>query len=186
MFQSTPISPLMSEAGLLPAHILLGFRQRLYALRTLSLPDPIPTKDILPITLWTGDGNAQPEDQPEHDSAWATTQRIKTFGQHLARRVSVGFSIDPAEGTEPILVMPLKVFPGRVFVEERNRAFQVAKQGLANAILWCDRSKLDYGGTGAAVVWKESGQDRGWHEQKVTLGRNKEVLDAEIPPRWEC
>lgn len=51
MFQSTPISPLMSEAGLLPAHILLGFRQRLYALRTLSLPDPIPTKDILPITL---------------------------------------------------------------------------------------------------------------------------------------
>lgn len=30
---SKPISPLMSEAGLLPAHILLKFRQRLYAHR---------------------------------------------------------------------------------------------------------------------------------------------------------
>ena len=85
MYQSSPISPLMSDSGLLPAHIflflhilclyatrwvmtdapayiLLDSRQRAYAHRLLSLPDSIPTKDILPITLRTGDGNAQPGD----------------------------------------------------------------------------------------------------------------------------
>lgn len=73
MLQSTPIFALISEAGLFPARILLDFRQCLYALRILSLPDSIPTKDILPITLRTDDGNAQQGDQPECDSTWATT-----------------------------------------------------------------------------------------------------------------
>ena len=104
MYQSTPISPLMSEAGLLPAHVLMDFRQRTYAHRALSLPNSISTKDILPITLREGDGHAQPEDLPEGDSIWSTTQRIRTYGQHLARQISVGFRIDPAEGVEPILL----------------------------------------------------------------------------------
>lgn len=60
MYQSSTISPLMSSLGLLPAYILLDSRQRVYAHRLLSLPDSIPTKDILPITLRTGDENAQP------------------------------------------------------------------------------------------------------------------------------
>lgn len=94
--------------------------------------------------------------------------------------MSVGFSIDPAEGTEPISAMSLCVFPGKVLVEERSRAIQMAKQELANLTLWCDRSKLDQGGIGAAVVWREKGQDKGWRKQKVTLGKNKEILDAEI------
>lgn len=67
MYRSSPISPLMSDSGLLPAPILLDSRQRAYAYRLLNLPDSIPTKEILPITLRTGDGNAQPEDLPEYD-----------------------------------------------------------------------------------------------------------------------
>lgn len=80
MYQSTPISPLMSESGLPPAHVLLDFRQHAYAHRILSLPNSIPTKDILPITLQEGDGHAQPKDLPEGDSMWSTTQRIRTYG----------------------------------------------------------------------------------------------------------
>lgn len=152
MYQSSPISPLMSESGLLPAHILLDCRQRIYAHRTLSLPDSIPTKDILPLSLRIGDGNAQPEDLPECDSIWSTTRRIRTYGQHPARQVSIGFSIDPAEGVEPISAMPLQVFPGKVFIEERSRAIRMAKENLSDLTLWCDGSKLDQGGTGAAVV----------------------------------
>ena len=68
MYPSSPIAALMSESGLTPAHIMLDFRQRMYAYRLLSLPDSMPTKDILPVTLRVGDGNAQPEDQPELDS----------------------------------------------------------------------------------------------------------------------
>ena len=57
MYPSTPIAALMNESGLVPAHIMLDFRQRMYAYRLLSLPDSIPTKDVLPITLQIGDGN---------------------------------------------------------------------------------------------------------------------------------
>ena len=68
MYQSTPISPLMSQSGLPLAHVLLNFRQRAYAHGILSLPNSIPTKDILPITLREGDGHTQSEDLPECDS----------------------------------------------------------------------------------------------------------------------
>lgn len=59
----------MSESGLIPAHIMLGSRQRKYTYRLLSLPESISTKAILPVTLRIGDGNAQPEDYPERGSA---------------------------------------------------------------------------------------------------------------------
>ncbi len=74
----------MSESRLLPAHVLLDFRQRKYAHRILSLLDSIPTKDILLFTLQIGNGNVQPEDVSEYDSIWLTAQRIKNYGQHLA------------------------------------------------------------------------------------------------------
>ncbi len=147
----------MSESGLIPAHILLDCRQRMYAHRILSLPDSIPIKDIPPISLRIGDGNAQPEDLSEGDSIWATTQRIRTYGQHLAGQVSVGFSIDPAEGVEPVLAMPSQVFPGKFIIDERDRAIAMAKEHLADLTLWFDGSKLDQEGTGAAVVWKKDG-----------------------------
>ena len=179
MYRSSPISPLMNDSGLLPAHILLDSRQRAYAHRILCLPDSVPTKDILPTTLRTGDGNAQPEELPEYDLVWSTNQRIRTYGQHLAKQVSTGFSIDPAEGVEPILAMPVQFFPGKICIEERSKAIETAKKAddRANLSLWCDGSKLDQGEAGAAVVWK---LDNEWLTQKVTLGKNKEIFDAEM------
>ena len=155
MCQSSPISPLMNDLGLLPAHILLDFRQRAYAHCILCLPDSIPTKDILPISLWKGDGNAQPEELPEYDSIWSTNQRIRTYGQHLTKQVSVKFSIDSAEGVEPISAMPVQSFPGKICIEEKCKAIKIAKkaENLINLTFWCDGSKLDQGETGAAVVW---------------------------------
>ena len=47
MYQSTPIAPLISEAGLIPARIMLDYRQRRYTYRLLTLLDGHPTKDIL-------------------------------------------------------------------------------------------------------------------------------------------
>ncbi len=51
MYRSTPVGPLMSESGLVPAHVLLDYRQRNYAYRLLTLPDGNPAKDILLVTL---------------------------------------------------------------------------------------------------------------------------------------
>ncbi len=51
MYPSTPIDALIGESNLIPAHVLLDFRQQKYSHRILSLPDSMPTKDILPINL---------------------------------------------------------------------------------------------------------------------------------------
>lgn len=39
--------------------------------------------------------------------------------------------------------------------------------------LWWDGSKLDTGGTGAAVVWKSHRSGEEWQTVKVSLGPNK-------------
>lgn len=62
--------------------------------------------------------------------------------------MSVRFSIDPAEGTEPIRAMLRSIFPGKLIIEDRNRAMLEVKAGIANLKLWGDGSKLDSGGTG--------------------------------------
>ena len=51
MYWSSPIFSLINDLGLLPAHILLNSWQQVYAYCILCLPDSVPTKDILPITL---------------------------------------------------------------------------------------------------------------------------------------
>ncbi len=52
--------------------------------------------------------------------------------------VSVGFSIDPAEGTGPISTVPAHIFHGKLIVEEKSRAMNLAKGEIADLILWCD------------------------------------------------
>lgn len=130
----------MSESGVLPARILPDFRQFVYAHRILSLFNLIPIKDIFFITLQTGDRNAQPEDVPECNTIWSSAQHIRTYGQHLARQTLIGFSIDPAEEVEPFSAMPAQVFPGKVFIEKRSRAIQVAKEDKANLACVTDPS----------------------------------------------
>ena len=51
MYRNLPISPLMNDSGLLPAHILLDSRQGAYAPRILGIPDSVLIKNILLITL---------------------------------------------------------------------------------------------------------------------------------------
>lgn len=166
MHLSTPIAALMSESGLTPAYILLD---RKCACRLFSLPDSIPTKDILPITLRVGDGNVQPEDQPEQDAIWVSNPHITTYSQRPARQVSVRFSIDPAKGTKPIRAILRSLFLGKLIIENRNRVILEAKTGIANLNLWCDGLKLDSRSTGVAVVWKKESTEKEWQEQKSWL-----------------
>lgn len=62
-------------------------------------------------------------------------------------------------------------------MKEKSKTIETAKGDQANFTLWCDGSKLNHGRTGAVVVWK---QDNDWLTQKTTLGKNKEIFDAEI------
>lgn len=125
-------------------------------------------------------GNAQPEDYSEHDGAWASNRlHIMNYGQQLARQFSIGFSIDPEEWTEPIQTAPDSVFAGELIIEVKKRAILQPKSINANLKMWCDGSKLDKGGTGAAIVWKSPISQKS-QEQKLSLGSNKEIFDAKM------
>ncbi len=155
MYRSTPISPLMSESGLIPAEIRLEYRQRKYAYRLLTLPDGHPTKDILPITLRVGDGSTQPGEIPENDEIWSSNQKVKTYGERLAQQVSIGFSIDLAEGVEPVIHQKSAKFPGKIIIQEVKKAMEEAQKDTSDLALWSDGSKAE-SGAGAAVVWKNA------------------------------
>ena len=153
----------MSEAGLIPAEIMLDYRQRRYVHRLLTLPDGHPTKDILPVSLRLGDGSVQPGELLENDEIWFLNQKVGTF----------------AEGVEPVIQFKPAEFSGRIIIQEPKLAIKEAKADLSDLILCSDGSKLQSGGAEAAVVWRNC-LLHGWNTCKISLGKNKEILDAEL------
>lgn len=175
MYPSTPIHPLLCEAGLTPASILLDYCQRLYAHRLLCLQDQHPAKEILAVSLRNGDDGCQLGELPESTLIWTQNARPTLYGQWLAWQVTVEHSIDPAEGVEPVEMMePGNVFTGDIVIECKKQALQEAKKYGAGLVLWTDGSKLDQ-----AVCWKDKKLDK-WKDKSVFLGKNKEILDAEL------
>ena len=101
MYSSTPIHPLLCEAGLIPASVLLDYRQRIYTCRLLRLPEMHPAKEILPISLGKGDQDFQPGELPENSLLWTQNSRPTLYGQWLAWQITLNHAIDPADGVEP-------------------------------------------------------------------------------------
>ena len=89
MYPSTPLHPLLCEAGLTPASTLLDYGQRLYAYRLLSLPDQHPAKEILPMSLRIGDGGFQPGELPDSTLMWTQGTRPTLYGQWLAWQITI-------------------------------------------------------------------------------------------------
>ncbi len=67
------------------------------------------------------------------------------------------FSIDPAQGVEPVLEESTATFLGKNFIEEKDQVIDRAKKETAGLILWCDGLKINEDETGAAVVWSQYG-----------------------------
>lgn len=70
-------------------------------------------------------------------------------------------------------------FEGQVIIESAKKALDKAKEEGEGLVLWTGGSKLDQGNVGAADCWKDKARDE-WKSQTVFLGKNKEVLDAEL------
>lgn len=183
MYSSTPIQGLMSEAGLLPAQILLDHRQRMYTYRLLTLPDDHPAKNILPISLRKRDASTtSADDQPEDTLIWAPgNDRPTSLSQWLARQLSITQAVDSAYGVEPIerswrlhTELPLQVV-----VQPRQAALQEAKENREGMIFWTDGSRLDSGRSGSAVVWLDTNSNK-WQEKRRYLGEKKDLFDAEL------
>lgn len=135
---------------------------------------------VLPISLKKGDRDSQPGEQPINTLLWTENTRPVLYGQRLAWQIAFDHAIDPAEGVEPVNLPKTDAgFEGKVVIESPKRALEKAKEEGEGLILWTDGSKLDQGRVGAAVCWKDGARNQ-WKDQTVFLGKNKEVLDAEL------
>ena len=70
-------------------------------------------------------------------------------------------------------------FEVQVVIEPIKDALEKARRDCRGLALSTDGSKLDQGNAGAAICWNEKVSNQ-WKEQSVFLGKNKEVLDAEL------
>lgn len=153
MYPSSPIHPLLSEAGLIPAQLLLDARQKTYAYRLLTLPDCHPTKQILPISLREGDENSQPGEQPEDTLIWVKRAKPnRMFGQLLAQQVAGNYFIAPADGVEPVPNPGSDInLSGEIIIEAKKKAMDETKKYRSGNVFWVDGSKLSQGNAGAAA-----------------------------------
>lgn len=106
-----------------------------------------------------------------------TTCNLRTLAS-LA--ITVQHSIDPADGAEPVeIINPKFQFQGEIIIKCWKQALEEVTRYRTSLVMWTDTSKLDQGNTGAAVCWKVKLLDQ-WKEKNIFLGKNKEILDAEL------
>lgn len=181
MYPSTLIQALVSEAGLVPAQILLGHRQRMYAYRLLTLPNDHLTKKILPVSFRDKDADFGREDQSEDPLTWASREMPSSLGQWLARQIANTQAVDRAYGVEPVeRSWQLNTNPPlEIVLQPRQEAIQEAKRNQDGLIFWTDGSRSDKGKVGAAIVWFDRRLGK-WQEKRRFLRENKDPYDAEL------
>lgn len=125
MYSSTPIHPLLCEAGLIPASILLDYRQRVYTCRLLKLSEMHLAKNILPISLRNGDQGFQPGELLDNTLLWTENLRPILYGQWLAWQLTIDHSIDLAKGVEPVKkMMSDKLFKANIIIHHKKKALE--------------------------------------------------------------
>ena len=177
--RTTPIAPLIMEANIVPAEPLLSDRQRKYALRALQLPAEHPIYNVLPPTLRYGDGDAQPGEYSTDNLQWAGQETPRNIGQRLARKLTENQDLDPSEGYETTSWPKGKTFPGDIIISQAKEAEIEARNPQTGLVFWTDGSRLDTAATGAGIAWK-SNSNGNWKEKAISLGKTKEVFDAEL------
>ena len=139
-FRSTPIGPLLREAGLDAAEVTLDNRQRKYAARLLALPQGHQVQKVLPVTLREGDRHAQPGEQPVNDREWAQPEAAKTLGQHLAQKLATLLEVDLSEGFERTVETHSEDFSGKIVIQGAEEALRRAQKAGQGLVLWSDES----------------------------------------------
>ena len=180
MLKTTPVGPLVREAGLTPAEALLDARQLNYTARLLSLPDDHLAKRVLPASFREGDQHVQPGEQTPGNRVWAgnDSRGPWSLGQHLARQLANVLPADPSGGFESLGQAPLGQFPGQIKVRSTEEA-QVAAQAIQpGQAIWSDGSRLENGRCGAGIAWQDS--QGTWRSRGFPMGLGQEVFDAEL------
>lgn len=98
----------------------------------------------------------------------------------MAQKIASNHSIDPTDGVEPVEnLKPGAKFSENVIIEEKKKVLEEAKKCRAASVIGTDGSKLSQGNVGSVLSWKDRDLN-GWKSTSLFLGKNKEILDAEL------
>jgi ribonuclease HI len=170
--KTTPIGPLIVEASITPAKVLLDNRQRRYAECLAGLPKDQWAKQIIPNGILKHDGDPLDAayDTPQNHSS--KTELGKCLGNHLKQTINPKYGVERTTRTNPTT-------RGRVIIEGRSTAIEKASIASTRENNICtDGSRLESGNVGCAVAWRASPTE--WKAHKMHLGNNKEIFDAKL------
>ena len=173
--RTTPIGPMVKEAGLRPAVSLVENRQRRYGARLITLPTGHLARSILP-------AGVRGEDIDSTERWEMPNVRNETLGEQLAWMAGGKGVLGQGIGIEPAAVHERKENEADIHVAgSKATAIEEEKEWAADqgaTRVWSDGSRDLTGRTGTGVVWQtETGE---WRERRIHLGTNKEVYDAEL------
>lgn len=184
MLKSTPVGPLVREASLAPAEVLLEARQLGYTTRLLGLPEGHSAKKILPVSFRERDQHAQPGEQTPGNRQWAESSNRGpwSLGQHLARQLANILPAEPSEGFESTIQTTNSQFPGRIEVLPGPEALAAAQALSSGLAIWSDGSSLENGRCGVGLAWQEPG---GAWKTPIGQGIQSLICGKDIKPRMQ-
>jgi ribonuclease HI len=173
--RTTPIGPLVKEAGLRPAISLVENRQRRYGTRILTLPKGHLARSILP-------AGARGEDIDSTERWEMPGTRNETLGEQLTWMAGGNGVIGQGVGIEPAAIYEREENGAdiRIADDEEQAVREEEEWGRDEEAMriWSDGSRDQTGRAGTGIAWKaENGE---WKERRIHLGQNKEVYDAEL------
>ena len=178
MPRTSPLGPLIKEAGLRPAPAFLENRQRLFALRIAAARQHNPLRELS--TIHVENWQFQPVTRvPEaaNSKMWNIGRRCTPSPLEFADHGRV-----PIERCR-LPTRPTKL-EGTVIIQGEQEALAVARQAAQwcypRQAMWTDGSRLDDGRSGCAVAWQDTLENSGsdapvWHHRATHLGIRKEA-----------
>ena len=138
-----------------------------------------PSKEKLPISLREKDKGLQPGERPENTLLWIENIQPALYGQWLAWQITIEYAINSVKGVEPVTGLEsYNLLQPKVIVKSKKKAIKDTSKSLG-LVLWIDSWELDQGQVAATVFCEEKSSAK-WREKNIFLGKNKEILDAEL------
>lgn len=113
---------------------------------------------------------------------WAERSRAVGLGQRFAKQVLTCRAMDPAYGIEPVIKTGEMSFPGQIVIPTPEVTVSEAQnmQEAHEFCIWSDGSRLPSQCAGAGIAYRANTGKAEWEIQRTYLGKNKEILDAEL------
>lgn len=194
-YSSTPIAKLLRSADIPEAESILNKKQALFTIRCLKQLHNHPSNRIIPLTFREGELCSLQENFPSSDLHW-TQDKPRGIGKFLSHRLTTYFppssmNIHQSYGCEAQEeCAPVGTFRFLDKKDIERNGFQETSSPH-RLLIFSDASTYTitektpqkiflHQALGAGIAIQHTERHDSWHELTILLGKQKEILDAEL------